>query len=430
MRIRQNLCKKTNLFKFRFVIYLQPRDKMSREKYLSVKKNVTGFSFTNLGLFTGFASSIVNAVYSLTILGIFKIFFNEEMASAAVGVYAAVYALFACVVGLFSSEILRWFTKTRLLYITMATLGACYCMMSFSVKPETFITLDYLSQAALTLVSVLLPLFISDFAMDVGMERLNARLHLWENVGAFIAPMFAMTIVSWFGDNYRMPFLAAGMIYFSGLLFFKHFGIVQQDRVLKKVNMRKTWRALKINALSFFKKAGMWRAYAVNFGFYALRSMRLLYVPIVVIENGFSNETLGIVLSIGILPYIVIDLFIGKWIKKYGVRFWLTMGFVSFAALSVIAMFIKGYALLAVFVLWQVSGAFMESAHDLLFFDGMKKNEQSRYYGVFRTSVNFPSVIAPILGTVCITTFGFTSAVWIITAVAGVLSTVILWSKK
>lgn len=403
---------------------------MGKEKYLSVKKNVTGFSFTNLGLFTGFAGSIVNAVYSLTLFGIFKMFFSENTASAAVGVYAAVYALFACFVGFFSSEILRWFTKTKLLYITMATLGACYCMMSFSVKPETFITLDYMAQAALTLVSVLLPLFISDFSKDVGMERLNARLHLWENIGALIAPMFAMTVVNYFDGNYRVPFLAAGMIYFSGLLFFKQFGIVQQDRELKKVNVRKTWRALKINALSFFRKAGMWRAYIVNFGFYALRSMRLLYVPIVVIENGFSNETLGAVLSLGILPYIVIDLFIGKLIKKYGVKLWLTMGFVSFAALSVIAMFAKGYVLLAIFVLWQVSGAFMESAHDLLFFNGMKKNEQSRYYGVFRTSVNFPSVIAPIFGTMCIAIFGFTSAVWIITAVAGILSTIILWSRK
>ena len=43
----------------------------------------------------------------------------------------------------------------------------------------------------------------------------------------------------------------------------------------------------------------MVRAYLVNFGFYALRALRLLYVPIIVIENGFSNETLGIILSIG-----------------------------------------------------------------------------------------------------------------------------------
>ena len=108
---------------------------MRKEKYLAINNNVTGFSFANLGLFTGFASGIVHAVHSLVLLGIFKMFLSEEIASAAIGVYAALYAAFAVVVGIFSAQILRWFTKTKLLYITMAALGACYCMMSFSVKP-------------------------------------------------------------------------------------------------------------------------------------------------------------------------------------------------------------------------------------------------------------------------------------------------------
>lgn len=403
---------------------------MSREKYLSIKKNVTGFSFANLGLFTGFGSGIVNAVYSLTILGIFQIFFSENIASAAVGIYAAVYALFACFIGLFSTEILHWITKSRLLYISMLTLGLCYSMMSFSVKPSTFVILDYVSLTALTLISMLLPLFISDFSKGVGMEKLNARYMLWTNVGSLVAPIFAMTIVNHFDGNYRTPFLAAGMIYFSGLLFFKHFGIVQQEKVIKRVNMKKTMRALKLNALAFFKKAGMLRAYIVNFGYYALRSMRYLYVPIIVIENGFSNETLGIILSIGVLPYILIESFIGKLMKKYGVKLWLSIGFLSFAVFSLFATFITGKTLLIIFVLWQISGAFMESAHDLLFFNGVKKAEQSRYYGIFRTSSNIPNVIAPMLGTVCITVFGTTAAVWLITMVIGVLSTMVLLSKK
>lgn len=403
---------------------------MAREKYLSMRQNVTGFSFANLGLFTGFASSVVSAVYSLVLFDIFKLFFAEEMASSAVGIYAAIIAIFSMCVGLFSTQILRWFTKTRLLGIVLSFLGACYCMMSFSVKPGTFITLDFMAQFALTLLNILLPLFISDFSRGVGMEKLHARYLLWVNIGALIAPMFAMSVVSFFNNNYRMPLLAAGLVYFSGLLFFKHFGIVQEDKVIKRVNMRKTLRALKITALHFFKKDGMLRAYTVNFGYYALRAMRYLYVPIVVIEKGFTSETLGIVLSVGILPYIIIESFIGKLIKKFGVKIWLTIGFVSFAIFSIFATFVSGYALLAIFVLWQISGAFMEACHDLLFFDDMPKEHQARFYGVFRTSVNFPSVIAPILGGICIAVFNSTSAVWLITAVMGILSTIVLWSRK
>ena len=403
---------------------------MAREKYLSMRQNVSGFSFANLGLFTGFGSSVVSAVYSLVLFGIFKLFFNEELASSAVGIYAAIIAMFSMCVGLFSSQILHWFTKTRLFGMVLTLLGACYCMMSFSVKPGTFIALDFVAQFAVTLANMLLPLFISDFSKGVGMEKLNARYLLWVNIGALIAPVFAMSVVSFFGGNYRMPLLAAGMVYFSGLLFFKHFGIVQEDKVIKRVNMRRTLRALRINALAFFKQSGMMRAYTVNFGYYALRAMRLLYVPIVVFENGFSSETLGIVLSLGIIPYIVIESFIGKLIKKYGVKIWLKLGFLSFAAFSILATFVTGYALLAIFVLWQISGAFMEAAHDLLFFNNMPKAQQPRFYGVFRTSVNLPYIIAPIFGAICIAVFNSTSAVWLITATMGVLSTIVLCSRR
>lgn len=402
---------------------------MRREKYLAINKNITGFSFANLGLFTGFANSVVNAVYSLVLFEIFRLFLSEELASSAVGIYAAVAAVFSMFVGFFSTQILHWFTKTRLLYIVLSLLGACYCMMSFSVKPGTFIALDFVAYFAYALLNVLLPLFISDFSKGVGMAKLNARYLLWVNIGALIAPVFAMGVVSFFNGNYRIPLLAAGMVYFSGLLFFKHFGIVQQDKVIKKVNMRRTFRALKINTISFFKKDGMLRAYTVNFGYYALRAMRLLYVPIVVIEKGFSNEALGIILSLGILPYIIIESFIGRLIKRFGVKIWLTIGFVSFAIFSVLATFLSGYWLLSVFIFWQISGAFMEACHDLLFFDDMPKEQQPRYYGVFRTSVNFPSVIAPIFGGICIAIFNSTSAVWLITAVMGILSTIVLWSK-
>jgi len=403
---------------------------MSREKYLSINENVTGYSFANLGLFTGFASCIVNAVYSLVLLGIFKEFFSETTASAVVGVYAAVYALFAVVVGIFSTEILHWFSKTKLLYFCLFSLGICYTMMSFAVKPATFIAIDYTTNIALTLLGILLPLFISDFSKGIGMEKLNARLHLWANIGSIIAPMFAMTIVGWFGGNYRVPLLVAAIVYFSGVLFFHKFGIVQADKPIKRVNFKHTLRALRINAGMFFRKQSMLRAYVVNFGFYALRSMRLLYVPIIVIENGFTNETLGLILSLGIVPYVVVETFIGGLIKKFGPRFWLTIGFTSFAFFSLVALLSSGYTLLFIFVLWQISGALMETSHDLLFFNGIKKTEQSRYYGIFRTSVNFPSVVAPVMGTICIAIFGHTSAVWLITFVMAVLSTILLWSKK
>lgn len=394
---------------------------MAKDKYISVKSGVSGFSFANLGLFTGFADGIYNAVYSLVLLEIFR-------NSAIVGIYVAIYAAFCMFVGLFANEIFRQFSKVKVFYFVMLMLAVCYAMMSFSIRPSTFIILDYVTGIAITLVGVLIPLFMSDFSKNIGMAKLNSRYHLWLNIGALFAPMIAVAIADEFTN--RAAFFASALIYFAGWMSFKFFRVVQEDKKITPVNPRRTFKALWKNTIAFFSRPGMPRAYLVNFGYYSLRAMRYLYVPIVVIENGFSKDTLGWVLTLGIIPYLFLSEIMAKLVRKYGKKMWLMIGFLSFAGFSALATVVTGFPLLAIFVLWQVSGALMESVHDLLFFDSAKKTEQTKYYGIFRTSVNLPNVIAPIFGAACIAIFGATSAVWIVTAVIGGLSALVLASKK
>ena len=394
---------------------------MARDKYLSVRSSVSGFSFANLGLFTGFADGIYNAVYSLVILEIFK-------SSAVVGVYVAIYSVFCMIAALFANEIFRRFSKVKVFYFAILMLVVCYAMMGFSVLPRTFIVLDYTSGFAITLTATLIPLFMSDFAGDTGMAKLNSRYHLWMNVGALFAPMLAVLVATRFGN--RSAFFLSSAIYLSAWVFFRYFRIRQEDKKIKPVNPRQTVRALLRNAVAFFRTPGMLRAYIVNFGFYSLRAMRFLYVPIVVVENGFSKDTLGLVLTLGIIPYLLLSELMGRLVRRFGKRIWLILGFGSFSIFSAWATFATGFPLLSIFILWQISGALMEPVHDLMFFDNAKKSQQTRFYGVFRTSSNLPNIIAPIVGAACISYMDATAAVWVVTALIGVISLLVLNSKK
>ena len=386
---------------------------MAGDRYISFSRYLNGFSFANMGLFTGFADGIYNAVYSLVILEIFR-------SSATVGLYVALYSVFCMFVGLFANEILRRFSKVRVFYTVLIMLAIGYAMMSFSIQPRTFITLDFTTGIAITLSQMLIPLFMADFVKKVGIARVNARYHLWVNIGALFAPMIAVTIASAF--NNRAAFMASSLIYVSAWLFFKWFHIVQPDKEVKPLDTRRTFRSLWKNTRAFFAMPGMLRAYLVNFGFYSLRAMRYLYVPIVVIEAGFSKDTLGWVLTLGIIPYLILSELMGRLVQKYGKNIWLILGFSSFAVLSAVATLITGFPLLAIFVAWQISGALMEPVHDLLFFDNAGPAQRARFYGVFRTSAHLPNVIAPVLAALCITYFGATSAVWFVTAVIGALT--------
>lgn len=394
---------------------------MAGDKYVSIGRCVNGFSFANLGLFTGFADGVYNAVYSLVLLEIFK-------SSAIVGVYVAIYSVFCFLVGLFANEIFRQFSKVKVFYFALIMLTACYAMMSFSILPRTFIILDYTTGIAITLSSMLIPLFMADFSKNIGMARLNSRYHLWLNIGALFAPMVAVIIANHFGN--RAAFFCSAIIYLLAWMLFKYFRIVQEDKQILPVNPRRTFRALWKNTVAFFRLSGMTRAYLVNFGYYSLRAMRVLYVPILVIENGFGKDVLGWVLTLGIIPYLVLSEYMGRAVRRYGKNVWLILGLGSFAILSACATVVTGLPLLVIFVAWQISGALMESVHDLLFFDNAKKTQQTRFYGVFRTSVNLPNVLAPFLGAGMIAIYGTTAAVWAVTATIGALSIGVLISRK
>ena len=384
------------------------------DKYLSIKKSVSGFSFANLGIFKGFGDGIINAIWALVLLDIFH-------NSAVVGIYSSVYYIFFMIITLFSGEILKLGSKAKLLYVSMLSVSVMYFMMAFSIKPATFIALDFLSAVPLMLIGSLLSLFMADFASkSVGMERLNGRYVLWANAGALIAPVVAMYIASNFGI--RTPFFAVALVNLLGLLYFKWFGIIQPDKKISKITPKRTIKSIWRTTVGYFRRRDLVRAYMINFGQYALSSLRLLYVPIMVIEAGFSKDTLGWVLTAGIIPYVVLAEPISRLAKRIGAGPLVALGFISFAAFSFWASFATGKTLLTIFILWQISGALIEPLTDIFFFNAAKGRDRERFFGIFKTVNRLPRFIVPIIGAGFIWFFGTTSSVWFLTCIIAVLT--------
>lgn len=393
---------------------------MARDKYISVKDSISGFSFANLGFFAAFGNGIINAVYSLVLLDIFH-------NSATVGIYVALYSIFCMFITLFADEIFRYISKAKLFYISMISIAIMYFMMAFPIKAQTFITLDFASGIPLVLIGLLIPLFMADFAKNISMAKLNGRYQFWTNVGALFAPMIAMFIAGIYGN--RETFFLVSGIFLFGAFFFKYFRIVQEDKKPKKINPRKTLKTIWNHTVEFTHKRDLMRAYAINFGFSFLAAMRSLYVPIIMIEQGFSKEKLGLVLMLGVIPYVLLSQPLGKLAEKYGSKIWMVIGFLSFSVFAFWASFATGWTLFLIFILWQIPGALIDPIKDLMFFDATKKNEQSKFMGIFKTSSNLPKFIAPLIGAGFIMVFGGTSAVWIITGIVSILSAWILLEK-
>jgi MFS family permease len=395
------------------------------DRYISTKSGVNGFSFANLGLFTGFGDGIISAVYSLILLDIWK-------TPAAVGLYSSAYFAFGLIVMLFVGEAMRFFSKSKLFYASIMTIVVCYVMLSFSIKPMTFVALDFFTEIPLVFIMNLIPLFMADFSGRGGIAKMNGRYHFWLNAGALTAPLIAMQIANAFGN--RAAFGASAVMYLFGWIMFKHYRVVQEDKAVRMISPRRTLKSVWRGLVSYFARPDLRQAYFVNFGYYALKSLRLLYMPIIVIESGFSKDTLGLILTLGILPYVILSEPVGALAKRYGAvatKIGLAFGFLSFSACSLALYFVSGWTMLGLFVGWQISGAVQEALHDMVFFDIAKKDDQARFFGIFNTSTNLPKFITPLVGAAFIVLFGTTDAVWLATAAMGIATTwVLLRSPK
>jgi MFS family permease len=390
------------------------------DKYLSMHKRVSGFSFANLGMFSGFASGIIGAVYSLVLYDIFK---NP----AIVGIYVSAYFVFAMAISLLAGEIFKRISKARLFYTCLLAAGVIYFMMAFSIKPATFIALDFTGGVFQVLIGLLIPLFMADFSKNVGMEKLNARYWFWINIGALLAPMLALVVADNFGI--RSPFFIAAGMYVLGLFVFSSMKVIQEDKKATIIKATRTLRSIWRHVIIFFRRKPFVRAYFVLFGNYAMIALRGIYVPIMVMEQGFSKETLGIVLTLGIVPYVILSQPMGYLAKRYGKKLWLAAGFLSFSALAFWASFATGWTLLVIFVLWQISGAFIEPLRDLLFFDAARQEERMRFMGIFRTAGAIARIATPLVAGVAIFVFGMTSVVWVIAGTVALFTAMLVLKK-
>jgi len=397
---------------------------MKAEKYISARQGVNGFSFANLGLFTGFGDGIISAVYSLILLEIWK---SPDL----VGIYSAAYYGFGLLVQIFFGEAMRFFSKAKLFYFAMSSVVVCYILLSFSVKPMTFLALDFFTEIPLVFIMTILPLFMADFAGRGGIAKMNGRYHFWLNVGALLAPPIAMFVAGIFGN--RSAFAASAAMYLLGFLIFKKYKIVQDDKAIHKISPRRTLKSIWRSTLAYFGRWEFRRAYFINFGYYAMKILRLIYWPILVIEGGFSKTDLGLILSVGVLPYVLLSEPVGSLARKFGKK--ATTAMFAFAVIlfifcSFAMWFASGWTMLGIFMLIQASGAIQEALHDMVFFDVANRAEQGRFYGIFNTSTNLPKFIIPLIGAGFIWAFGATKAIWLATGIFGIITTLILLSHK
>ena len=155
--------------------------------------------------------------------------------------------------------------------------------------------------------------------------------------------------------------------------------------------------------LEFFRNKNLFRAYGISFLLQFFYAWMVIYTPIYLsIHLGFSWKEIGIIFAIMLLPFIILDIPLGKFSDKIGERKMLMFGFTIASLATLSLFFIQIHAVwiwaLLLFIT-RIGAANIEVMSEAYFFKHIKPEEE-QFIQVSRSSSPVAYILGPLLAFV------------------------------
>ncbi len=239
------------------------------------------------------------------------------------------------------------------------------------------------------------------------------------NVAWLFSPLLASTLLatSGFQAVYGIAFLLMIPVFLLIGLFMRGF----RDSRYQTLSIIDTVKSL-------YKNKDTSHIWILNFILQFFYAWMVIYTPIYLHEHiGFSWGEIGIIFTIMLLPFVILQYPLGRISDKLGEKEFLTIGF-SVAAFSLIIMYFTTSTNMAVWAIilfmTRVGASIIEVMADTYFFKKIHSAD-SEYISIYRSAYPIAYVIAPILATFIISFFAFKTLFLVLTFILlyGVLVT-------
>lgn len=245
--------------------------------------------------------------------------------------------------------------------------------------------------ASISFVMASLDIFMKDFSKESSTGSLRGFYLMIINFAWVISQVISGSIINEISFS-GIYLLAAGFISLVTLIFI-FFLREFKDPEYKKFSILKT-------AVSFLKNKNILKIFFSSFILQFFYVWMVIYTPIYLHEYmGFGWEKIGIIFSIMLIPFIILDFPLGKFSDKIGEKKMLIAGFIIII-LSVLAIpFIKE----AILWIWalvlfgtRMGAATIEVMNESYFFKNITKANADEII-FFRNASLFSYIIAPLL---------------------------------
>lgn len=317
---------------------------------------------------------------------------------SAVSIFYAAMAVMMFVAALGSTIIFSRVARTTITKASLLVCGLVFFSFILVTSVGELAVLESVRVWVFLFIIMTLALFVRDFSRSRNLGETEGKFYRYSAIGLLAGPLIGGVLATLFG--HELVFILAAMVLFGGLGFFYHLHIIQQHPAIVNAPQH---TALKIfsNVKKFFRERGQRRAYFISLAFMSWTAFKLLYIPLYIVRSGYLESLTGIILALSIVPLILMEVKVGQFADKHGMRIPVSLGFLIMGVLSVIV-FASPFDFLNFFILAliNVGGAMVEPMQEYTLFQALNKDEENELYGVYMTADPVAYFLTPALGAV------------------------------
>lgn len=336
-----------------------------------------GILFSKLALLVGLSFSLLNPIFPNYLKSI-------VLTDSNVSIFYAAMALFMLLAAILSTVILKRVDRTKLTKISLILLSIGTFSFIFSTKlgHVTFGAVIYSLFSIMT--TIVLGLFVRDHAKKNDLGEEEGLHYKFQNIGYFIGPFLGGFLAVKMGQE--MVFLLSSLIFFFTLLYFHHQHIYEKHPAI--INRKFAHKeGLFKNFKDFFANPERTKAYLITVLLMSWIAFKRLFVPLFVIESGYKDSMTGLILSLSIIPLILLEVKVGKYADRKGVKLPVSLGFLIMGFLLCV-IFFNPFILLSflLIVIINIGKAFIEPLQEYYLFKNLPNEMEDRLYGVYMTA--------------------------------------------
>lgn len=332
---------------------------------------------------------------------------HEAVQTENVGLFYVVTFAIVLVGLLYLHTLIRYIGKTSLASLTLFGLAGSGLFLVVLPPGWAGVVVLSLHLVFVNIAWTVLDVIIEDVSEDGRSGRIRGVHLALMNAGFLFAPFLASRVLEQYG--FSGVFLGSALTYMTVFLLatlgLRRVNHRFREKIMPSQTMRKAWRMPDIP-----------RIYLASFALEFFYAIMIVYMPFRLLDLGFSWNEIGVMFTVMLLPFALLQYPIGRLADRYYGEKEMLIGSLLLMAVSVGAVALISAKLFwlwtLILLLTRIGAAAVEVLRDAYFYKQIDGNDGD-LIAFFRTNRPVANIVAAALAAVVLSATGLPAVFWL-----------------